>query len=109
MLAQRSPRAAGWGLAAASALLTGPIEIAVIGTPADPRAAELHHLALMSVSPGAVTALAVAGEQSSVPLLRDRPAVDQLATAYVCYGFVCQRPTTSAAELEKLVAPNMTN
>ncbi len=108
MLSKRSPRAAGWGLAAASALLTGPIEIAVIGTPADPRAADLHHIALMSVSPGAVTALAVAGEESSVPLLRDRPAVDQLATAYVCHGFVCQRPTTSAVELEKLVAPSKT-
>ncbi len=109
MLSKRSPRAAGWGLAAASALRTGPIEIAVIGTPADPRAADLHHIALMSASPGAVTALAVAGEESSVPLLRDRPAVDQLATAYVCHGFVCQRPTTSAVELEKLVAPSNTH
>jgi uncharacterized protein YyaL (SSP411 family) len=32
-------------------------------------------------------------------LLRDRPAVNGRATAYVCRGFVCQRPTTDLAEL----------
>ena len=103
-LGQRSPRAAGWGLAAASALLAGPVEIAVIGTLFDPRASEMHQVALMAVSPGAVTALAVAGEETSVPLLRDRPTVGELATAYVCHGFVCQRPTTSASELAQLVS-----
>ena len=104
VLALRSPRAAGWGLAGASALLAGPLEIAIIGTPSDPAAATLHHVALMSVSPGAVTALGVAGELSSVPLLRERPALDELPTAYVCLGFTCQRPTTSAVELAKQVA-----
>lgn len=104
VLALRSPRAAGWGLAGASALLAGPLEIAIIGTPSDPTASTLHHVALMSVSPGAVTALAVAGELSSVPLLRERPPLGELATAYVCLGFICQRPTTSAVELAKQVA-----
>ena len=104
VLALRSPRAAGWGLAGASALLAGPLEIAIIGAPSDPTATTLHHVALMSVSPGAVTALGVAGELSSVPLLRERPALDELPTAYVCTGFTCQRPTTSAVELAKQVA-----
>ena len=104
VLALRSPRAAGWGLAGASALLAGPLEIAIIGTPSDPTAATLHHVALMSVSPGAVTALGVAGGLSSVPLLRERPALDELPTAYVCLAFTCQRPTTSAVELAKQVA-----
>jgi uncharacterized protein YyaL (SSP411 family) len=104
VLAVRSPRVAGWGLAGASALLAGPLEIAIIGTPSDPTAAALHQIALMSVSPGAVTALGVAGELSSVPLLRERPALDELPTAYVCLAFTCQRPTTSAVELAKQVA-----
>ena len=106
VLALRSPRAAGWGLAGASALLAGPLEIAIIGTPSDPTAAALHQVALMSVSPGAVTALSVSGELSSVPLLRERPPLGELATAYVCRGFTCQRPTTSAVELAKQVASN---
>jgi uncharacterized protein YyaL (SSP411 family) len=28
-----------------------------------------------------------------VPLLGDRPALDGAATAYLCRGFVCDRPT----------------
>jgi uncharacterized protein YyaL (SSP411 family) len=34
-----------------------------------------------------------------VPLLADRPARDGGATAYVCEGYACQRPTTEPEEL----------
>jgi uncharacterized protein YyaL (SSP411 family) len=34
-----------------------------------------------------------------VPLLADRPLVDGQAAAYVCRGFVCDRPVTTAADL----------
>ncbi len=37
------------------------------------------------------------------PLLRDRPVVDALATAYVCEHFTCQAPVTSAAALDALL------
>jgi uncharacterized protein YyaL (SSP411 family) len=37
------------------------------------------------------------------PLLRDRPAVDARATAYVCEHFTCQAPVTSAAALDTLL------
>ena len=44
--------------------------------------------------------------EDSVPLLRDRPAMGGKATAYVCRGFVCDRPTTDPAELgSQLQAP----
>lgn len=33
------------------------------------------------------------------PLLQDRPLLDGAPTAYVCRGFVCQRPVTSPDEL----------
>jgi uncharacterized protein len=33
-------------------------------------------------------------------LLHDRPVVNDTATAYVCQGFVCQQPVTSAADFE---------
>ena len=39
------------------------------------------------------------GDESVVPLLRDRPAVDGAATAYLCENFTCAAPTISAAEL----------
>jgi uncharacterized protein YyaL (SSP411 family) len=91
-LGPRAPRAAGWGLAAATAILAGPLEIAVVG---DDRGV-MHRTALMSTSPGRVVAT---GDADEVPLLRDRRAVNGRATAYVCRGFVCQRPTTDLAEL----------
>jgi uncharacterized protein YyaL (SSP411 family) len=102
-LSARAPRFAGWGLAVAEAALAGPVEVAVVGAPGDPRRAELHRVALASPSPGAAV---VVGEPSGsgagradreapvVPLLRDRPLVDGAAAAYVCRGFVCERPVT---------------
>jgi uncharacterized protein YyaL (SSP411 family) len=100
LAAQRSPRAAGSGLSTASALLAGPLEIAVVGEPGSADKALLRRIAFGSTSPGAVIAVGLGGE---VPLLRDRPLVDGGAAAYVCQGFVCQRPETSAQALAQLV------
>jgi uncharacterized protein YyaL (SSP411 family) len=46
----------------------------------------------------------VAGIDPGVPLLRDRPLVDGSAAAYVCRGFVCERPVTDADALRRLLA-----
>ncbi|WP_199424917.1 thioredoxin domain-containing protein [Actinotalea solisilvae] len=95
-VAPRVPRATGWALAVAEAVLDGPREVAVIGTPGADRDA-LVRAARRSPAPGAV--VAVGTEGSRVPLLADRPAVSGRATAYVCRGFVCDQPTTDAIEL----------
>jgi len=48
--------------------------------------------------------LAAGAPGSSVPpLLRDRPAVNNKATAYVCENFACQAPTTDARTLASLL------
>jgi uncharacterized protein YyaL (SSP411 family) len=93
-LGPRAPRAAGWGLAAATALLAGPLEIAVVGEDR----ARMHWTSLMSTSPGCVVA-AGSPSQDGVPLLRDRGMVDGRTTAYVCRGFVCDRPSVDEAEV----------
>jgi uncharacterized protein YyaL (SSP411 family) len=51
-----------------------------------------------SISPGLVLSF---GEPDApgVPLLADRPLVADGPAAYVCRGFVCERPVTTAAEL----------
>ncbi len=41
-----------------------------------------------------------------VPLLKDRNMVDGESTAYVCEGFVCQRPVTSSEELHLQLNPS---
>lgn len=106
LAAQRSPRAAGSGLSTASALLSGPLEIAIVGEPGAADTMLLRRIAFGSTSPGAVVAIgpgADSGSGEQVPLLRDRPLVGGGAAAYVCREFVCQRPETSAEGLAQLV------
>jgi uncharacterized protein YyaL (SSP411 family) len=43
-------------------------------------------------------------DQPGVPLLAGRPAVGGQPTAYVCRGFVCDRPVTTESELLVLLA-----
>ncbi|MBL7256861.1 thioredoxin domain-containing protein [Paractinoplanes lichenicola] len=90
------PRYAGYAAAVAEAALTGPYEVA-IAAPAGqegPLLAAAHRHA----PPGTVI---VAGEpdRPGVPLLADRPLQGGVPTAYVCRGFVCDRPATSVEEL----------
>ena len=83
-IVERQPRFAGWSAAAGEALVAGPLEVAVVDSPA------LAGIARLATSPGAVV---VTGGDS--PLLADRP----VAGAYVCRGFVCDAPTTDGAVL----------
>jgi uncharacterized protein YyaL (SSP411 family) len=91
----RYPRAGGWAAAVGEAALAGPLQVAVVGP-------GLVDVARRGTSPGLVV---VAGppDAPGVPLLADRPLVDGQAAAYVCRGFVCDRPTTDPAELAATV------
>ncbi len=94
-LAERAPRFAGWSLAAAHTMLDGPLEVAVVG-PAGPDRDALAARARRL--PGAVVVVAD-GPRDDVPLLTGRTAVDGRPAAYVCRGFVCERPVTSPDDL----------
>jgi uncharacterized protein YyaL (SSP411 family) len=97
-LAEQAPRFAGWSLAAAQTLRDGgPLEVAVVGPAGDRRAG----LALRARQhPGAVV-IEADGPRDDVPLLAGRTAVDGAPAAYVCRGFVCERPVTTVADLER--------
>jgi uncharacterized protein YyaL (SSP411 family) len=81
------PRFAGWGAAAAEAMLAGPWEVAVVGRP------DLLQVARLGTSPGAVV---VAGDS---PLMADRPA----GAAYPCRDQLCELPVTDAKALAELL------
>ncbi|MEU3471110.1 thioredoxin domain-containing protein [Rhodococcus sp. NPDC006774] len=89
---ERAPRSGGHWLAVAEASVRGPIQVAVSTAPGGDLLSTVRALA-----PGG--SVVVAGVTDSSVLLTDRPPVDGLETAYVCRGFVCDRPVTSAEEL----------
>jgi hypothetical protein len=104
VLASRYPRAAGWGLAVAEAVLSGPAEIAVVGPAGAETTRALLRTALAAASPGAVLALGD-GTEAAVPLLAGRGLVDGQAAAYVCRNFACQLPVTDPAALRAALTP----
>ncbi|MDO8147478.1 thioredoxin domain-containing protein [Isoptericola sp. b515] len=129
-LARRAPRFAGGVLAAAEALADGPRQVAVVGARAggdggvlldasrvgvgarhvdddgdSGRAAGLLHAARRAHTAGAVVVPGMP-DMSGVPLLADRPLVDGGPAAYVCRGFVCDRPVTTPEEVTALLQPD---
>jgi uncharacterized protein len=100
-IATRYPRAAGWGLAVAEALASGPAEIAVVGPPGDERTTTLHRTALLAAPPGAVIALGSGDGNGAgaVPLLAGRGLVGGAPAAYVCREFSCRMPVTDPERL----------
>ena len=82
---------------AAERLLSGPLEVAIVGEDAEPLLAVVRD----TWRPGVVVAVGSGTDDGGVPLLRDRPTLDGNATAYVCRGFVCERPTTDPDELAR--------
>ncbi len=87
-------------LGALERLVRPPIEVAVIGDPADPATADLAGEVRRRFLPTAVSVTAAPGTGADLtPLLADRPLVDGRPTAYVCQHFACQRPVTDPAAL----------
>jgi uncharacterized protein YyaL (SSP411 family) len=102
-LAAESPRFAGWTLAVAEAMAAGPLQVAVVGD--GPRARELLRVARTSTSPGLVTAHG-SPDMPGIPLLAQRPLVAGRAAAYLCRGFVCDRPVTTPEALTSALGGN---
>ncbi|WGL53388.1 thioredoxin domain-containing protein [Nocardioides sp. BP30] len=94
-LIAQAPRFAGWSLVAATVMAHGPDEIAVVG-PAGPERDALAAKARRR--PGAVVVVAE-GPVAGIPLLEGRTAVGGEPAAYVCRGFVCERPVVDPALL----------
>jgi uncharacterized protein YyaL (SSP411 family) len=102
-VAAQNPRFAGWTLAVAEALAAGPVQVAVVGDGED--AAALLAVSRAALSPGRVV-VAGSPDAPGLPLLAERPLLHGRPAAYVCRGFVCDRPTTDPEELRhQLAAP----
>jgi uncharacterized protein len=99
-LVGRHARFTGYSAAVGEALLSGPYEIAIA---TEDTGGELPATAHRLAPPGAVIVIGPP-DRPGVPLLEGRPLVEGQATAYVCRGFVCDRPVTSARDLAEVLS-----
>ena len=74
-------------------------EVAIVGSPDAADTKALLAVVRDGFRPNQVIAVSAAPDESAVPLLRERVAIDGAATAYLCRGFACRRPTTEPDEL----------
>jgi uncharacterized protein YyaL (SSP411 family) len=99
-MAARFPIGFGHSLQAIDFLLSPIAEVALVGDDLSEFIAVLN----ANFDPHLVVAGAGTADDTTVPLLADRPARDGRPTAYVCENFACKQPVTSAEELRTLLA-----
>jgi uncharacterized protein len=94
-LGVQQPRFLGWALAAGEALISGPLQVAIVG---EGGRGPLTSTAWARRPPGAVV-VSGSPDAPGMPLLAARPLVRDAAAAYVCRGMVCDAPVTDVAAL----------
>ncbi len=91
---ERMPSGSGQLLCELAFLLSTPKEIAIIGkrgdTETDAMLSALHGIYL----PHKIVALREPADDATLPLLANKPQIDNTSTVYVCENYACQTPTT---------------
>jgi uncharacterized protein len=95
------PRFAGYAAAAAEALVSGPVEIAI--STADGVEAKILRDTAVKYAPGGAVLVVGEPDRPGVPLLDGRPLIEGRPAAYVCRGFVCDRPVTDSVGLKTIL------
>ncbi|MBK9948438.1 MAG: DUF255 domain-containing protein [Nitrospira sp.] len=90
----RYPRAFAKSLAVVDFLTEGPVELALIGDPAQNTLGSLRQAVAQCYLPNRVIATGSPLTPSSLPLLRDRTATSGLPTLYICRNYTCRQPIT---------------
>ncbi|CAA9281504.1 MAG: Uncharacterized protein YyaL, partial [uncultured Actinomycetospora sp.] len=105
-LLARHARFAGSWLGVADTAAPGPLQVAVVSADHTEGRAGRDRLADTARRHAPGGAVVVAGELDAdgVLLLADRPLVDGAPAAYVCRGFVCDRPRTDFDDLAVALA-----
>ena len=98
-----TPSGSGQLLCELAFLLSTPKEIAIVGEKGDAKTdamlAALHGV----YQPNKIIALSESADGQTLPLLANKPQVDNTATAYVCENYVCQAPTTDIEAFVELL------
>jgi uncharacterized protein YyaL (SSP411 family) len=100
----RYPTAFGRWLSAADFALGITKQVAVMYAADEEKPADLIRAVRSTFRPNTILAASVyPPDPDAPPLLLERPLKAGKATIYVCEGFVCKNPVTSALELQKLL------
>lgn len=101
----RYPTAFAQWLCAADFAVGPTREVAIIGDLQRTETRDLLTTLWKTYRPRQVTAISNYPPEPDVPaLLKDRPLLNGLPTAYVCQGFVCLQPVNSPTEMETQLA-----
>ncbi len=104
---RRFPSGFGRTLCALDFYLSTPKEIVVIGDPNLKETKSLLKTVWQEYLPNKVVAQSRANDSagaSLIPLLEDRPTVNNTPTAYVCENYVCREPATDPERLLALIS-----
>lgn len=94
------PSGSGQLLCELAFLLSTPKEIAIIGEKGDAKTEAILNALHGIYVPNKIVALSEPTEETTLPLLTNKPQVDNSTTAYICENYVCQAPT---AEVDTFV------
>jgi len=104
--AVRYPTAFARWLSAADFAMGRTKQIAVVYAGDQDQASDLLRVVRSTYRPNIIVAASpVPPAEGAPPLLSGRPALNGEPTAYVCTGFVCNNPVTSAGDLKNLLEP----
>jgi uncharacterized protein YyaL (SSP411 family) len=102
--ALRYPTAFGRWLSAADFALARIKQVAILGDRGAPETQEMLRAVRENYRPQMVVSFSPYPPPQAAPaLLANRPLVDNKPSAYVCEGFTCQKPVTTALELKTLL------
>ncbi|MEP7150586.1 MAG: aldo/keto reductase, partial [Nitrospira sp.] len=102
----RYPRAFAKSLLVVDLLTSGPVEIALVGSPKDSGTASLRAAVSRLYLPNRMLAHRVPSQTATThPLLQGKTLVGGKAALYVCRNFACRQPITDPADLPALLTP----
>jgi uncharacterized protein YyaL (SSP411 family) len=95
----RFPTAFGHVLGCADMEVNGAVEVALVGDVKSKGFATLERTVASQYVPSLVLAAGDDRSPHAVKLLENRTMIDRQPTAYVCRGYVCDRPVTQPEAL----------
>jgi uncharacterized protein len=90
----RYPRAFAKSLAVVDFLTEGPVELAIVASESLDELRALREAVAQCYLPNRVIATGMPGQPSVLPLLKNRSAISNTATLYVCRNYSCRQPIT---------------